>query len=248
MKKLLILVVLACSTTIVTRAQELSFQSVEEKCATDFNHKGFHMGAGVGQNVTAIINQNSYKTPELEYRITYGNNYGIVAGYNFRHLGVQVETYYSKQGQKYEDEIIGSPTVSRRVLSHYIQVPVLLKYTGGGATVQFYAMAGPQFSVLSSSSVSFNGKEVTPFMINENVRETSFFEKYEWGIKMATGAEIRLTNKIYLNTGLAFYGGLSDMNIEAFRSNGNEFQAKPYHKSTNGYAGVNVGIHYMFRK
>lgn len=257
MKKILTLVILALSTTICANAQDsqknmnVGAGGVETAkiYISTFDQTGAHMGISAGRNVIGIVNQNSYATPELEYRITYGSNVGLEFGYNFtRFIGLQMEAYYSKQGQKYKDEIIGMPVVSRKVTTHYFQMPLMVKYIGGQSNIQLYVMAGPQFSVLINDELKMNGHIIEPNMINETVKQKSFYENFEWGVKLATGADIKIMERLYLNAGLAFYGGLTDINIQQFRTNGNAFEIKPYKKSTNAYAGVNVGLHYQIRR
>ncbi len=250
MKKLLVLTFFTGALGMNAYSQSMHTQAkIEDVYTNGFNQQGFHIGASAGFNSVAIINQNSYYTPELEYRVTYAPNGGLVAGYNVtNHLGVQAEAFFSVQGQKYKDEIVGQPIVTRRVESTYFQFPVMFKYMGGLSRVQFYAMGGPQLSILNSSRVTMNGAEMTPTNILKPAAVNSFFEKTEWGIKLALGSDIQLSEKLYLNAGLAFYAGLSDINAEPFRVNGNEFQTKVYKKSTNSFAGVNVGIHYMIKK
>jgi hypothetical protein len=215
----------------------------------NFNQKGFHLGTTVGLNLIFILNQNSYKTPEMEYRPTFGVNGGLAGGYNFNNfIGLQTEILLSQQGQKYKDEYVGQPVMTREVKSSYLQIPLMVKYMSGQSTVQFYIMGGPQLSVLNTSSVTYNGQEWTPEMKMPGIKKSSFYERYELGAKLAMGTDIKLSSTFYMNAGFAFYTGLTDMNIPEFRTRGNEFEVKPYKMSTNAYTGINVGVHYRFKK
>jgi hypothetical protein len=230
-------------------AEGLDISTPHKEIENSFSQKGWHIGAAMGLNTTAIFNQNSYKTPEMEYKPTFGVNGGLVGGYNFTNfIGLQTELFLSQQGQKYKDEFVGQPVTTREVKSSYVQIPLMLKYMSGQSTVQFYIMAGPQLSILNTSSVTYNGTEWTPQMKFPGIRSSTFYEKYEWGGKLAMGTDIKLSSELYMNAGFAFYGGLTDINIAEFRTRGNEFEVKPYKASTNMYAGINVGVHYRIRR
>lgn len=227
----------------ITITKDQAFQTNDSK---NINPGKFHIGTAYGRNLIFIINQTSYYRPELEYRPTFGNNFGLAAGYDFNEfLGLQVELYYSQQGQNYKDEDYRFPTLTREVKTSYLQIPMMVKFMGGPSAIRFYAMGGVQYSKLLSSSVTIDGVEYQPDNVVENIKATRFFEQDEWGAKFATGADFRINEKWYLNAGLAFYGGLTDMNAPYFRRNGHAFSKKPYHMSTNAYAGGNIGIHYI---
>jgi hypothetical protein len=251
MKKTIVLAMLGLSLT-QAKAQStegLDISTPGKEIEKTFSQRGWHIGGAMGINTIAILNQNSYKTPEMEYKPTFGFNGGIVGGYNFSNfIGLQTELFFSQQGQKYKDEYVGQPVVTREVQSSYFQIPLMLKYMSGQSTVQFYIMAGPQLGILNNSSVTYNGSEWTPQMKNPGTKSTSFFERFEWGAKLAMGADIKLNSDLYMNAGIALYSGLTDMNIPEFRTRGNEFEVKPYKSSMNTYGGINIGLHYRIRK
>ena len=251
MKKTIVLALLGMNL-IQAKAQStegLDISAPGKEIEKTFSQRGWHIGGALGINTIAIFNQNSYKTPEMEYKPTFGINGGIVGGYNFNNfIGLQTELFISQQGQKYKDEYVGQPVVTREVQSSYFQIPLMVKYMSGQSTVQFYVMAGPQLGVLNTSSVTYNGSEWTPQMKIPGIKSSTFFEKIEWGAKLAMGADIKLISELYMNAGIALYAGLTDINIPEFRTRGNEFEVKPYKTSTNTYGGINIGLHYRIRR
>ena len=225
-----------------------SFLSLKAQ-TSEFNQRGLHIGVTYGFNSVWIINQNTYGSRELEYRPKFGSAYGAEIGYSFtRHLGIQIEGFYSNQGQKYSDQIKDS-ILTRNVDLKYFYGSFMLKYMGGKAKTQFYFMIGPQYGIKNFSAIQYNDKDFSPQNINinlESVNNTDFFEKYDLRLASAIGADIKLSDIFYLSTGLRFYYGLRDINSAPYRIAPNEF--KPYDKSTNAFGGINVGFHYMISR
>lgn len=238
--------------------------------------KALHIGfAGVFSS-NWIINQNNFgtldgfnndfaKRSELDYALTFGGGAGIDVGYNIsvRH-GIQSGIYVIKQGQRYKDEIgqenyTTTPTsidyieVKRNVKLNYARIPVLYKFElvpkrrTQRSPVNYYMSVGPELGFLFG--VYEQVKIADPNIGNNlsGVVESEKFRKFDVGLSINNGVQIRLNKNIYFNTGLHLYFGLIDINgkkikdLEYFSKN--DVKYKPSH---NFMANINVGIHYLF--
>ena len=216
----------------------------------EFNQSGFHAGITGSFNSVWIINQNTYGAKELEYRPKYGFAYGAEIGYNItRHLGIQLEGFYSQQGQNYYDVLSDGGKINRQVDLTYSYTALMFKYIGGktASFTQFYWLIGPQFGKKLTSGIQYNKKEFLPWDVNKDgVTDNQFFGKSDWGLAMGIGADIRLAKFLYLNAGLRLYYGFQDINAAPYRIAPSQF--KPYEQSTNAFGGINLGVHYLLHR
>ncbi len=215
-----------------------------------FAQKGFHAGLGMNYNTVWIINQNSYGLDEYDYALDMGSALRFDVGYNFTdHLGLQTGFTSFKSGQKY-DESHGAD-LHREIKMHYTGVPFQFVFVGGKSTVKFYAAAGPQFSFLGSASLNGNyygaGNSAT-------IEAKERFEKSNTGLNFGLGANISITEFLYINAGMSFLYGFSDINAESgtgAQAFGGTTWRWPSH-NTNTYeasnlanGGFSIGIHYL---
>ena len=240
----------------------LSFFILTALTLNSFSQKGFHSGIGGSYNTVWIINQNSYSMAEYDYVLDMGGAFRVDVGYNFTdHIGVQTGFTTFKGGQKYEDS--HGTGILREVKMSYSGIPVLFKLIGGESKVKFYFLIGPQFSFLSKAELTGNypvSDQST--LTNAKVR----FEKNNSGLNFGLGADISITDFLYVNAGMSFLYGFSDINaefgsgkdaydpiIKGSGGNGTTWRFPSpntglYDKSNLANGGFSVGIHYLLNK
>jgi len=227
-----------------------------------YAQKGVHLGVEGAFNSVWIVNQNNYGTldrfsdplvrkSELAYKYKFGYHVGAQFLYNFgKSLGLQVETFYYKGGQNYEDNMQEGPgriNVKRFVDLSYVQIPISFKYIAGKRTrVKFYTNLGLQFGFL----VSRNEKVLMNNVLKVDSSGLSVEEKFknfDIGIQFGLGTHIYCTEHIYFSLGFSSYYGLRDLNGAAINDldwfSKNDVQ---YQRSHNFRAGLQIGLHYSF--
>lgn len=215
--------------------------------------KGFHAGIGGNYNTVWIINQNSYSEPEYDYKLDMGGAFRLDVGYNFsNHIGIQTGFTSFKGGQKYEDS--HGTGILREVKMSYSGIPIQFKLIGGESKVKFYFLVGPQISFLSKAELTGAYSVSDPSTLtNGKVR----FEKNNSGLCFGLGADISLTDFLYLNAGMSFLYGFSDINA-ATGSGADSYlgttwrfpspNTGTYEKSNLANGGFSVGVHYLINK
>jgi hypothetical protein len=244
--------------------------------ATAFAQKGWFVGASGAFNASFILNQNNYGTlapfeqqvvrqSELAYIFTPGGTAGIHVGYMFKdNWGIQAQLQYNKAGQHYEDDMYGPATipegkfgttgnrrvkVKRNVDFHYLQVPILVKYSVGDELTRFYAAAGPVLGTRlgASEKVTIAGYTYLPDSLKFTPSEK--FSPIDFGFALNIGVEIWFKKEWFINIGLHNYISILDINgkkmrqIDYYSKNDIEYQ-----ESRNLFIGINVGISYFFNK
>ncbi len=240
MKKITVTLLILTSFSLVSSAQ-----------------KGFHAGIGGNYNTVWIINQNSYGQPEYDYKLDIGGAFRLDIGYNFsNHIGIQTGFTSFKEGQKYEDS--HGTGILREVKMSYSGIPIQLKLIGGESKVKFYFLVGPQFSFLSKAELTGNYNAVDQTTLTAaKVR----FEKSNTGLSFGLGADISFTDYLYLNAGMSFLYGFSDINaasgtgvdtyVDSVIGNTWRFPSPntgTYAKSNLANGGFSIGVHYLLSK
>lgn len=239
--------------------------------------RGFHVGAHGLINASFILNQNAYGLEEYDYQQTFGPGGGLVLGYNFTdHVGVQTELNLLNLGQNYQRS--QNPVDYRRYSLSYVAIPVLLKYTSGEGMVRFYGQIGPQFMFLTDASIEYlDAAENVQTVYNAprhggGLKEVTSvsgalakprFNSSNTGLNFGLGANIHVLPSLYVNAGLSFYYGFSDINSDAATTdplayypggtaNGTwqwpDLSLGKYEPSRNAYGGFDIGVHYIFLK
>lgn len=238
--------------------------------------KGFHLGASGTPAVTFVYTQNNYGTlsafdkgvvrsSEMDYKVTWGGNGGIVLGYNFtNNWGLQGEINYNYTGQKYEDNFIGPAyvgsdtfgyphkrvNVKREIRLSYLRIPIMAKFISKqGNTAKFYMALGPQIGVRLSAKeqVLIADKVFLPDSLAFSANEK--FQRLDISIALQIGTEIYATDNLYFDIGVSGFVGVFDINGKVLREL--DWYSKndvSYRKSFNANAGITVGIHYLFGK
>lgn len=205
---------------------------------------------------TLITNQNNYglpdKYPDMDYKVTFGGAGNVNIGFDFnKHIGLLLQVGYGKLGQRFTD-LINDTTITRNIKLNYLQIPLLFKYRSTGEVARFYVMAGPQFDFLLSAKqtyykndASFNDEVFNPklkrFVKISEETITDRFSSYDIFARLDLGVDISIVKNLFINAGLSFAYGLTDINAKDWRlpdSKGN------YNASHNVAVGFNIGINY----
>jgi len=202
----------------------------------------WYLGATTSFNATGIQNQNPYENDKLPISATRGASYGLVMGYAINNtMSVSVEPSFSNVGQNYVDILNENESNFRNIELNYIQIPVLMNYVIGDKRVKFNVQVGPQFGLLTSSSIeeSFIGPEGVRLGGN---KDQDRFNKNEIAGVFSTGALIALTKNILFRANVKTTAGFTDINNNKYQYE--DSFANDYKASKNFSTGINFGIVY----
>ena len=220
------------------------------------------LGAGGAFTGVFIMNQNFYGEPEVNYapKMGYAANFNI--GYNFDgYAGIMAEVQYSLQGQKYNDKQSMNGTkyeVDRNISLAYLNFPLFFKYAFGEENTRFRFMVGPQLGLLLDASQIYDrtptvnyGTGPNDFEIPTNLDGEQFipnakeitdrFEKLDYSVALAVGADFHLSKQWLLSAGFRMNYGFTDINAPAYRMKDLDNEYKPSH---NVWGGIYVSINY----
>lgn len=252
MKKRVLLLFLAIITLSIT-----SWSQDEPVKLPDTAY--YYLGVGGSLNNVWIINQNMYGQPEIDYALKVGGGVMLAAGYNFNDLfGLRIEPSYSWQGQKYEgDQTIDGTTynTTRNIKLEYFQMPIFFRYSPGTGDTRFHLMVGPGFAALLSAEQEYlrDGAAPDPFYSWSAARQidpgeediTDRFNTIDILSVVDLGCDVKLCESWFINIGLRFTYGLTDINAEEWQI---ENMDGEYKASRNFTAGLNVGFNWMQKK
>ena len=226
----------------------------------------FEVGGNVSLNTSWILNQNAYEVlqevcpddpliigSEPGYALTVGYSIGAKAAYNSdRFWGLSAEVNYTKRGQNYKDNWQNNNCPGGNLLDfkrkfnlHYLELPLLVQFKSQNrGKVKGYGEVGIQLGFLMSAKekITFSGlneSDVDFGSANDKVK------RFDMGLVAGGGAQIELSDNLFLNVGLRTYFGFFDINdggALVFVSNNDS----TYQKSRNFSAGANIGIVYVF--
>lgn len=137
--------------------------------------------------------------------------------------GVGADVKYSAEGNKR----LQAGDVTTNINTNYVRVPLKAIYFFGkqGDVVRPKISAGPTFGFLTDANTtsSADGAKVKTDISND-------IRNFDFGVNAAAGLNIKVAQRTWLNTDLAYYQGLTDItkNTSNTRRNGN--------------VGVNVGL------
>ncbi len=247
MKKILVIVVgLVILVSLNTQAQ-----------------KGKEIILGVGGAFTTvwIINQSFYGEPEVDYAPKIGYAGSLNLGYNFTEsISVITELQYSLQGQKYDgDQKIGGTEYKalRDIDLRYLNIPLFFKYAFGSGGTKFRFMAGPQVGILLGANQDYtrDGKkyssDLAAFPSQLNLEGESFqpgasditerYEKTDFSLVIDIGADVHLSDLLYISGGIRGHYGLMEINAVPYQIKNLDGE---YTASKNLWGGIYVGINY----
>jgi hypothetical protein len=224
---------------------------------------GFEVGGNLSINSTWILNQNAYEVFKLtcddpglwesqpNYQITVGYSVGASAAFRSGDFwGFMAELNYSKAGQNYKDGFTTTicpdhSNFQRKFTLHYFQMPLMAKFTATHrGDVKWYVLAGPQIGILlgAKETVTLSGNATTPGLLTPARQKV---KTLDLDLVLGTGADIFLSDNLYINVGFKTYFGLVDINSKNVKQYIEENDAT-YQSSRNFNAGAHVGVHYIF--
>ena len=132
---------------------------------------------------------------------------------------------------------------------NYLVFPIMFRYSGGDGNPKFYATLGWQYGLLTKARLMGNyaGSADTSFIA------TNRFTKNDPGINFGLGADITLTDFLYLSAGIEFTYGYADLNDNTdLKGPMNPGWRVPHHgiykQSNNATGGLKLGIHYLLQR
>jgi hypothetical protein len=211
MKKLALLIVLF-SISVMSFAQE-----------------GLTLGGHFSYNSTWLLNKQVFdEGAEMDVAVSYGNYYGIIAGYYFsKNLGVELNFNVNKLVQKYEGKIdylfstlYPDPnSYTAATVIRTTDIPILLKFGSNsyfelGPLVQLVNKATYTRTFNETNSLKpgwYNGTSYG-FSNVSSIGVKSDFNSLGFGVVMGFGANFNLIEDVLkLNFGLRFNYILSDL-------------------------------------
>ena len=239
---------------------------------TPFNQRSaFSIGLKGNVNLVGIANQNNYGQNEMDYELTPGFGAGVLASLHLDHQNsVSAALTYQSHGQKYKDSFKGSD-FEKEVRYQMLSLPVyykrmLTETSGGYAGVgseskpRWYLLGGFQVDRLLSPNIDWylNGSETDflSFVLEGGNPNQALIEAMgapasdedlftDWDIMFILGGgfELPVSTQVMFSIELRGGIGLTDINAKDWRLENNQ---GVYGASRNAFAGLHVGIHYMF--
>lgn len=149
-----------------------------------------HLGATSAYNATFVLDKGLSDDPRYNSTYTYqlspvGFNFGVDFG---RKFGLQLESILSNQGQIYElVDVAGKVAGERKIDLQYINIPMMMKFMGGGdgkARTNFNF--GPQLSLLSKAKETLQADAGT-FSIPEGVDFAAIQQEFPAAVNNGDG-------------------------------------------------------------
>jgi len=205
--------------------------------------EGFMLGAGGGAYSSWIINQNSWGNPEMEYTSTIGYQFHGTLGYRVtENIGFQVEPGLTRAGQNYSGKMATLDS-ERKIQLTYITVPVFFHFISNGDLTRFHLLAGPQFAILNSANHNFSSALPFPYMPVGDLDVKDRFASSDVMAVLDVGADMFVADNMFVSAGLRFNYGFKDVNAPDWQMPNLQ---QVYEPSKNFFAGLNIGINYVF--
>jgi hypothetical protein len=256
MKKTLLALILACGAFSV-QAQD-----------------AMRIGAKGAFNSTWLFNKNvSDVGPSRDYASSFGGSFGAQFIYNWSEsYGVNVELLYAGQNQKYDLNFGTEKDPLNFVVEDnikYLDIPVLFRMSSPKGP---YFEIGPQASLLMGAKESFTGETTSAADYSDRDFKDDFKGFGLSGV-LGFGVDIKLSDNLFLNTGLRFgymftdatteytekeleaksstipsgvslNAGFNHYSTEVDKNNNPIFD---YQKSNRVFGGLNIGIQYQIK-
>lgn len=227
----------------------------------------FYLGGQFAYNNTWLINSQVFaEGPEMDVEASFGNYYGVIAGYYFSDIvGLELNMNINKISQKYRGDF-NIPFVDERayynssLVLNTMDFPLLLKL---GKSVYFEF--GGIFSLVNQATYNkkFDGNYViavykdipfyTDFANRENVDVKETFKDFGFGAVIGFGTNINLIeDALKFNFGLRCNFIISD--LEGINALGYTKDVRPWvsekeskvFKTNPLYLGLKAGLIYEF--
>lgn len=202
--------------------------------------QGFALGVNAGANATYLVDNKRYGDVNYTAKTTFRPTFGIGVTNLFNdHWGIAAEYNFAWLGQRYEMQDSTLANRNGSLLLRYHQIPLMVAFSGGDYRSRFLAMFGPQFSYLAYA---------THYTESDNVTNTvtPSFSRWDLGLLAFAGGDITIVDNFFIRGGLRFYYGLRTVNTNP--SLIIESTAREEDYLENGYAGLSLGLHYIFRE
>ena len=166
------------------------------------NAQGFRFSVKGAYNSTWLFNKNiSDAGDELDYKSTFGAQFGVGALYNFtENAGIGIDLLFGSVNQKYTNRDPLFPgSMETQAMLKTMDIPVFFRYT---SDIGAYFEIGPQFSILN------DGEFETPFGTQDisDDLESSYI-----AAMIGAGFDIGLTDNLYLTPGIRATYGFGDV-------------------------------------
>ena len=227
----------------------------------------FYLGGQIAYNNTWLLNKQVFaEGPEMDVEASFGNYYGVIAGYYFSDIvGLELNMNINKISQKYRGDF-NIPFVDERayynssLVLNTMDFPLLLKL---GKSVYFEF--GGIFSLVNQATYNkkFDGNYViavykdipfyTDFANRENVDVKETFKDFGFGAVIGFGTNINLIeDALKFNFGLRCNFIISD--LEGINALGYTKDVRPWvseieskvFKTNPLYLGLKAGLIYEF--
>ena len=219
-----------------------------------------YLGVNGGYPATAIMNQNNLGFQEPDYKITFGETYGGVVGYQLSYnTGVVVNVNYNNYGQKYEDSFWDGD-LTKEIDLRYLSIPVLFEWLPGAApslvylpskAPQFYMMYGAQFGILLDATVTQDWSGSPDDAPTYPVDNTQLFNNTDVAFVAEHGIQYFYNQRWFFNAGIRCVFGITDINASQYHIPdhiNNYLPTGEYEASRNGAWGVHITASYLFGK
>ena len=216
--------------------------------------QGLVIGANFMPMSSNIINQNTWGNGrEYDYLPTFRTSFGLDVGYNLTdHFGLYTGYWFTDLGQNYQDSYFDSEW-DRKLTFKYNIIPIMAKFNGTGAKVNFLAGAGILLASLKEAKQEWL-RDGSPYseIINNPITSEPFdlgatdvterFVDNDLMINLEMCARILCSEKLLLDVALNFAYGFKDINHEDWHiPNGSGV----YDPSHNAFIGLRLGLAYV---
>jgi hypothetical protein len=228
----------------------------------------FRLGITGGLNSTWLLNKNVFdQGDDLDVASTFGGRFGVEGIYSFSEkAGISLGlNFISGHNQKYTGDLGTNVNYDAKTMLRYLDIPVLFRLTSGSGS---YFEIGPQLSILSSAKQDYT--------LSPDPNKTSYSgEDVKWAFNSTNvalvfgfGADIDVSENVYITTGLRLGYGFTDVTKE-FKSEEEYDAANPnddvdgfttlaahindddeldYQPTNRAFAGLHLGVSYKFSK
>lgn len=221
------------------------------------------LGGHFAYNSTWLINKQVFDAgAEMNVAASFGNYYGVIAGYYFSdQFGIETNINFNKLEQKYEGSIKYPLSEDRNsydasTVLNTLDIPILMKF---GKTSYFELGPMLQFVNKGTYSRTFESENAIGYYNSifycsnlQNKAVKSNFKSMGFGVSLGFGANFNIIEDVLkLNFGLRFNYILSDM--EGINALGETKESvyvltddKENFKTNPLYGGLKVGLVYIF--
>lgn len=205
------------------------------------NAQGLRIGLAGGFNSTWLFNKTvSDAGDELDYKSSFGGQFGIAALYNFKeNIGISLDVLYNSVNQKYTLRA-GNTTYETETSLNLISMPLLFRYTGEKGP---YFEIGPEFSILSGGTISRDAVPSLGLAAYEADIEGEELAGLNIAAVLGFGVDIKASEQLTITAGLRFAWGFTDVNSDDYKKEVEAGGGK-YESTNTAVGGLHLGIAY----